>query len=546
MTTLYRKYRPQTFSSVFGQEYILQTLQNEIKRGTPAHAYLFYGPRGTGKTTIARLVSKAINCQNRTADSAEPCDTCKSCTEITAGRSIDVIEVDAASQTGVDNVRENIIENAQFKPTSSKYKIFIIDEVHMLSTSSFNALLKTLEEPPAHAIFILATTELQKLPATVVSRCERFHFKNIPYDLMKTCLQNITKAENITVEEAVLDRIIRKSEGGLRDAESLLGQVLSLTTTGGTITHNDAEMILPTSDTARVLEFIEHIVAGDTKAAVVLLGRLHTEGTNLNQFGLDLVELLHTLLIIHSTHDTTFFSGLYSPETLAALQKVAGSLSAASLVRLVDLTLKRRAEMKTAPLPHLPLELLAVEFCAAPESATTSVISTTVGRRASAPVAAASPAPIPTPAKVETASTPLATTSEVVRPTIGESIKSAISTITGHHTPVTTLPEIEKRWTEFMTKLSETNHSLTFILKMSAIEKIDHEGLHLTVPYAFHREKLEEVKNRRAIEDVLEKLFNEKIFLNSRVVPAASPYATPAPDTSLTNLASEFGGEVVA
>ncbi len=456
------------------------------------------------------------------------------------------MEVDAASQTGVDNVRENIIENAQFKPTSSKYKIFIIDEVHMLSTSSFNALLKTLEEPPAHAIFILATTELQKLPATVVSRCERFHFKNIPYDLMKTCLQNITKAENITVDEVVLDRIIRKSEGGLRDAESLLGQVLSLTTTGGKITEQDAEMILPTSDAARVLEFIQYLVASDTKAAVLLLGRLHTEGANLHQFGLDLIEMLHTLLIIHSTQETTFFSGLYSAETLASLQKVSSMLSGAALVRLVDLALKRRAEMKTAPLPHLALELLAVEFCVTP-NAPAAQAAPNAGHRASAPSTVTAPAPAIAPLKKESAAAPLAAPNEpTIKPTIGESIKSAISNITGHHTPIATLQDIEKRWTEFMNKLSETNHSLTFILKMSAIEKIDHEGLHLTVPYAFHHEKLQEVKNRRAIEEVLEALFNEKIFLNSRIVPAASPYATPAQDASLTNLASEFGGEVVA
>jgi DNA polymerase-3 subunit gamma/tau len=540
MTTLYRKYRPQTFSSVFGQEYILQTLQNEIKRGTLAHAYVFYGPRGTGKTTIARLLSKAINCQTRAEGSAEPCDTCRSCTEITAGRSIDVIEVDAASQTGVDNVRENIIENAQFKPTSSKYKIFIIDEVHMLSTSSFNALLKTLEEPPAHAIFILATTELQKLPATVVSRCERFHFKNIPYELMKTCLQKITVAENISVEDAVLDRIIRKSEGGLRDAESLLGQVLSLTTQGGTITAQDAEMILPSSDTTRVQEFVEKLLALDVQGAILLLSRLKTEGANLNQFALDLVEMLHTLLIIHSTHETSFFNGAYSTETLATLQKSSGAITAPSLVRLIDLALKRRAEMKTAILPDLPLELLAVEFCTTPEPQQTTPATTISARRSVAPTSVQSTTPVQATSRP---ATPLA--SDVVRPTLGDSIKSAISTITGHHTPTVTIEDVQKKWAEIISKLSETNHSLTFILKMSALEKIDHEGLHLTVPYVFHKEKLEEMKNRRAVEAAIEGVLKEQINLNSRVVPAPSPYATPTAESSLNNLAAEFGGEVV-
>jgi DNA polymerase-3 subunit gamma/tau len=163
MTTIYRKYRPQTFSSLVGQEYIVQTITNELKLNKLAQAYLFSGPRGTGKTTLARLLAKAVNCEKRKEGEFEPCDTCTSCQEITAGRNVDVIEIDAASQTGVDNVRENIIENAQFKPTRSKYKVFIVDEVHMLSTSAFNALLKTLEEPPAHVLFILATTN--HLPA---------------------------------------------------------------------------------------------------------------------------------------------------------------------------------------------------------------------------------------------------------------------------------------------------------------------------------------------------------------------------------------------
>jgi hypothetical protein len=222
-------------------------------------------------------------------------------------------------------------------------------------------------------------------------------------------------------------------------------------------------------------------------------------------------------------------------------------LSAASLVRLIDLALKRRAEMKAAPLPHLALELLAVEFSTTPDTPA-SIPSTPVGRHASTPVATPkTEATQPGTPPRASASTPQETAAEsIARPTIGESIKSAISNITGHHTPpATTLADIEKKWTEFIAKLSETNHSLTFILKMSAIEKIDHEGLHLTVPYAFHREKLEEVKNRRAIEETLEKLFNEKICLNSRVVPAASPYGNTPPDTTLTNLASEFGGEVV-
>ena len=176
---LYHVYRPQKFSEIVGQEHIVKTLSNQIKKNTVAHAYLFSAPRGTGKTTTARILAKAMNCQNKKPETFEPCNECSACIDITAGKAIDVIEIDAASHTGVDHVREHIIENAQFRPTFLTYKIFIIDEVHMLSTSAFNALLKTLEEPPSHIIFILATTDVEKIPETIISRCQRFTFQKM-------------------------------------------------------------------------------------------------------------------------------------------------------------------------------------------------------------------------------------------------------------------------------------------------------------------------------------------------------------------------------
>lgn len=261
MSTLYRQYRPQSFAEVFGQNHVKITLSEEIKRQQIASSYLFCGPRAVGKTTIARLLAKSLNCLNRSADSAEPCNQCANCLAITAGQSLDIIEIDAASQTGVDNVRENIIASSRLTPSTGQYKIFIIDEVHMLSNSSFNALLKTLEEPPKQVVFILCTTEVHKIPATVISRCERYDFKKIGLTDMVKKLQYILKQEGWSADEAVLAAIAKNSQGHLRDAESLLGQLLAISQpvkgSEKNLTMEDFYLLAPSSDMTIIGQFLQ-------------------------------------------------------------------------------------------------------------------------------------------------------------------------------------------------------------------------------------------------------------------------------------------------
>ena len=521
MSTIYRKYRPQQFADIVGQQHIIKTILNEITTNKIAHAYLFSGPRGTGKTTLARLLAKSVNCQNRKTGDAEPCDTCSSCAEITGGRNIDVIEMDAASHTQVENIRENVIENAQFKPTKSKFKVFIIDEVHMLSASSFNALLKTLEEPPSHVIFILATTEQHKLPSTIVSRCQRFNFKKVGYDDMMKRLGEICKSEKIKVAKEVLERVINKSDGCMRDAESLLGQVLSLDLKS--IGPEDAEMILPTSSVKTVLEFINFILERQTRLAIKTIQELAAGGVNLEQFAYDCLEVLRLLMILQADPQTKNVNTDYNDEALKSLKKISGKIAAMQLVKMIESLITRRREIKSAPMPQLPLELFVIEF--------------TCNQSSVIPTAAEESL---TPRK---GSLDMARDDNPEKPShpIAQTIKDAISTLT--HKPVqTTLAEIKSKWEEIIREIAKENHSLSFILKMSEIRAMDDEGLRISVPYSFHKDKLDENKTKKTIEKTLMGFFSEHIQLRCEVTESSAPDSSP---DDLNKLAADFGGEIM-
>jgi len=359
MSTLYRKYRPQTFLDVIGQNHVKITLQHEIEQGKIGHAYLFCGPRGLGKTTLARLFAKSINCENRKEGTSEPCNQCSSCLGIMSSSSIDIIEIDAASHTGVDNVRENIIENARFTPNISKYKVFIIDEVHMLSPSAFNALLKTLEEPPAHVIFILCTTETHKLPQTIISRCQRFDLKKVSSKDLKTRLEKISESEKVKIDSVVLDNIILHSEGCVRDAESLLGKVFTL---GNKISAQQAEIILPRSDFSKVALFLNFIVENNSTAAIELINNLVEDGFDLQVFVENLLEFLRKIMLIKVSGDLSDFGIELDEASQKSAEDLANRFAYEKLVITIDLFMAKRPEIRSALIQQFPLEIAVIQL----------------------------------------------------------------------------------------------------------------------------------------------------------------------------------------
>jgi DNA polymerase-3 subunit gamma/tau len=472
-TTLYRKYRPATFSEVIGQKHVVQTLQNAVKSSRIGQAYLFSGPRGTGKTSIARIFAKTINCAQ--LKSGEPCLKCESCKTILDGRSLDIIEIDAASHTGVDNIRE-LRETVALPPSALKYKVYIIDEVHMLSGGAFNALLKTLEEPPSHVIFILATTEVHKIPETILSRVQRFDFTRLTVEEIIKRLDEISKLEKVVVDREALEIIATHSEGGMRNAESLLDQIIALE--DKRVTTKEVEFLLGTISEKELVDFVDAIIENDIPAAFSKIGAFREAGIDFKNFGKSLLNYLRQMLVLKINPELgKKLSYELTKERLAKINDQINNIELDEILSLINTLQENIENFRNSPIPQLYLEVsLAKTIRSGPSPMITRENET-------------SPTKIP---KVE----------------LSEKQKEAAlkSEIKNHSNSSEDFNLIVSQWPEIIESLKSYNHSLSSVLKMSQPILIDGKYLILKTKYSFYNDKISEARNRLTIEKAIDKI----------------------------------------
>jgi DNA polymerase-3 subunit gamma/tau len=373
-----RKYRPSTFQEVVAQGHVVNTLLNSIRMGRIAHAYLFSGPRGVGKTTTARIFAKALNCPN--AKEGEPCNTCDTCVEISQGRCIDIIEIDGASNNGVEQVR-TIRDSVRYMPTREKYKMYIIDEVHMLSKGAFNALLKTLEEPPAHAIFIFATTEPHRLPPTVISRCQRYDFRRIALDDIVGQLKHICLQEGIEAEDSALFAVARKGDGSMRDSESIFDQVVAFS--GDRLTYESVRQVLHFVDQETFFQLTDLIITNNSSGGFALAEEVVMSGYDIQDFLSGLEEHYRNLLVARATGETQLIE---APEDIRErYTRVAEQFSEGDLLRLLKITAQTMQAVKFSPQPRLKFEVALIDMIKMDSTIEISTLLSNMGPSGTAP-----------------------------------------------------------------------------------------------------------------------------------------------------------------
>ncbi len=526
--TLYRKYRPNNFSEVIGQAHIVRTLSNSIQHQRISQAYLFTGPRGTGKTSVARIFAKTINCEN--LQGVITCEQCSACQLITQGKAMDIIEIDAASNTGVDNIRD-LRETIALAPASLRYKVYIIDEVHMLSTGAFNALLKTLEEPPAHAIFILATTEIHKVPETIISRCQKFDFSRLSLPNIIEKLSLIAKKEKIKVEKDALEMIALAAEGGMRDAESLFGQIISLEDKN--ITLQEVEEILGTTDKKTVGEIAKLIIEKQSTLAITKINKLVEDGYDLQIFTKALINYFRQLMLlkVNVTLEKYLLSEV-PQDQIKKMIKLVQVVGIDEIILVINLLIQAQKEIPSSILPQLPMEIAIIkathQFPAPEKEFTQEIVENN-----------------------KLPETPLKTSAVNIEAEV--SLKDS----TGHSISQLTLEQVTNNWKKLLVDIRPYNHSMSALLISCQPQKVQANQITIATPYEFYCERLNETKNKLTIEEVFSKILQCAVIINvvidksiapkKETTPLGSetPKTTSKQDSLLKSALEIMGGQIV-
>jgi DNA polymerase III subunit gamma/tau len=486
---LYLKWRPVSFDEVVGQEHVTYTLRNALVSERVGHAYLFAGPRGCGKTTMARVLAKAVNCLAEDP-LLRPCNECQNCIAVNEGRFLDLIEIDAASHTGVDDVRE-LRDRIAFSPNEGRYKIYIIDEVHRFSGAAFDALLKTIEEPPAHAIFILATTEIHKVPQTILSRCQRFEFRRIPLNEIMERLQALVDYEGSQAEAAALELVARQATGSLRDAISLLDQLLA--EPGDVLTLSMAQAVLGTATSDSVRDLTSAIIAGDTGLGLELINAALDQGTDPRQFASQMVEYLRLVMLIQ-TGGAGLASASEGPEKLGYISDQAGQFPRTALIQAIRKFNRAATDASSGWQPQLPLELAFIE---------------SVDSLYAAPVMEASPVSAARPTPVQ----PTAAPSPVPR-AAAQPDEPALEPPAAN---MPSLDEVAKKWRDVLRTARELDKPVEALLNSGKLYGIEGSSIVLQMPSELLRDKIEGEHNRQIVEKALQQIFGRPLSIRCRI-----------------------------